>query len=113
MIVGFLEDGHSVSDMTFAMADSPVISVNALNIGLDKLAKKRSIVNATSNGAKPNALDAQQVAERQRQGMTPLDRAEEAVRVARMTGDPLSIEAAEIELAQLSPSVRVLTAVAS
>jgi hypothetical protein len=41
-IVGFLEDGHSVSDMTFAMADSPVISINALNIGLDKLAKKRS-----------------------------------------------------------------------
>lgn len=67
----------------------------------------------STNGARPNPSDAQQQAERKRQAMTPLDRAEEAVRVAKLTGDPLSIEAAEIELEQLSPSVRALVAVAS
>jgi len=68
----------------------------------------------STNGARPNPYDAQQQAERKRQGMTPLDRAEEAVRVARTTGDPLSIEAAEVELAQIAtPVPRRLASVAS
>jgi len=67
----------------------------------------------SSNGSRPNPSDAQQQAERKRQAMTPVDRAEEALRVARLTGDPLDIEAAEIELSQLSPAVRLLEAVAS
>ena len=81
---------------------------------MDSLERGNGCQAPSTNGARPNPYDAQQVAERQRQGMTPLDRAEEAVRVARMTGDPLSIEAAEIELAQITtPAPRRLVSVAS
>lgn len=69
----------------------------------------------STNGTRPPPPDnLQQVAERKRQAMTPLDRAEEALRVAKLTGDPLSIEAAEIELAQIAtPAPRRLASVAS
>ena len=81
---------------------------------VDSLERGNGCQAQSTNGARPNPSDAQQQAERKRQGMTPLDRAEEAVRVARMTGDALSIEAAEIELAQIAtPAPRRLTSVAS
>jgi biotin operon repressor len=71
--------------------------------------------DTTGNGTRPPPPDnLQQVVERRQQAMTPRDRAMEALRVARMTGDELTIEAAEIELAQIAaPAPRRLVSVAS
>jgi hypothetical protein len=108
VIAGFLDDGHSVDDITAAFADCPVVSINAINIGLDKLAKKRSNTTVTSNGSKASVYDAQQAAQQKLATETERDRIMKALATV---SDPLDIEGLEADLAALDR--RQLKAVAS
>ena len=55
----------------------------------------------SSNGSKPNPLDAQQQAERKRQAMTPRDHAQRQLEDAERMGDALGVQSARDALAAL------------
>jgi hypothetical protein len=80
------------------LRDRPSASAEEI---VDSLERGNGYQAPSTNGARPNPYDAQQVAERKRQAMSPRDHAQRQLEDAERMGDVLGVESARDALAAL------------